>query len=60
MVVTKPTIGSNVEEVKYKNLKLEVWDLGGQEKLRECWQSYFSDTQVKFMDIDKSGNNFRC
>ena len=29
VVVTEPTVGSNVEEVQHKNLKLQVWDLGG-------------------------------
>jgi GTPase SAR1 family protein len=30
VVATKPTIGSNVEEVNYHNIKLVCWDLGGQ------------------------------
>jgi len=30
VVVTQPTIGSNVEEINYKNVKFQVWDLGGQ------------------------------
>ena len=29
VIVTEPTIGSNVEEVSHQNLKLQVWDLGG-------------------------------
>jgi len=29
VIVTEPTIGSNVEEVQHRNLKLQVWDLGG-------------------------------
>lgn len=28
VVTTIPTIGFNVEQVTYKNLKLQVWDLG--------------------------------
>lgn len=46
VVITQPTIGSNVEEVVHKNLKLQVWDLGGQETLRSCWQTYFYGTTV--------------
>ncbi|KAL5501958.1 hypothetical protein EMCRGX_G008643 [Ephydatia muelleri] len=30
VVTTIPTIGFNVETVTYKNLKFQVWDLGGQ------------------------------
>lgn len=29
-VTTVPTIGFNVETVQYKNIKFQVWDLGGQ------------------------------
>ena len=29
VIVTQPTIGSNVEEVNKANLKMQVWDLGG-------------------------------
>ena len=29
VVVTQPTIGSNVEEVSHENLKMQVWDVGG-------------------------------
>lgn len=29
VVITVPTIGFNVETVKYKNVKFTVWDLGG-------------------------------
>lgn len=28
VVTTIPTIGFNVEQVTYKNLKFQVWDLG--------------------------------
>ena len=30
VVVTQPTIGSNVESITHKNLSFEAWDLGGQ------------------------------
>lgn len=34
VVTTIPTIGFNVEQVIYKNLKFQVWDLGGQTSIR--------------------------
>ncbi|CAD7960913.1 unnamed protein product [Amoebophrya sp. A25] len=40
-VITQPTIGCNVEELSYKGVKFTAWDLGGQEKLRDLWPSYF-------------------
>ena len=29
VIQTVPTIGFNVETVKYKNIQFQVWDLGG-------------------------------
>ncbi|KAJ2264929.1 Arf GTPase arl1, partial [Coemansia sp. RSA 371] len=34
VVSTIPTIGFNVETVTYKNIKFQVWDLGGQTNIR--------------------------
>ncbi|RCH88971.1 ADP-ribosylation factor, Arf Arf6, partial [Rhizopus azygosporus] len=32
-VTTIPTVGFNVESVVYKNVKFNVWDVGGQDKI---------------------------
>ncbi|KAI3708006.1 hypothetical protein L2E82_36997 [Cichorium intybus] len=31
-IVTTPTIGFNVEAIEYKNVRFNVWDLGGHDK----------------------------
>ena len=41
VVTTIPTIGFNVETVEYKNISFNVWDVGGQEKLRLLWRHYY-------------------
>ena len=46
-VTTIPTVGFNVETVTYKNVKFNVWDVGGQDKLRPLWRHYYTGTQVK-------------
>ena len=38
VVTTVPTIGFNVETVKYKNISFTVWDVGGQDKIRPLWR----------------------
>lgn len=43
-VTTIPTVGFNVETVMYKNVKFNVWDVGGQDKIRPLWRHYFSGT----------------
>lgn len=38
IVTTIPTIGFNVETIKYKNINFTCWDVGGGYKLRELWR----------------------
>ena len=40
-------IGFNVETVTYKNIKFQVWDLGGQTSIRPYWRCYYPNTQVR-------------
>eukprot|EP01061_Rhynchopus_euleeides_P013787 TRINITY_DN23961_c0_g1_i1.p1 TRINITY_DN23961_c0_g1~~TRINITY_DN23961_c0_g1_i1.p1 ORF type:complete len:181 (+),score=24.71 TRINITY_DN23961_c0_g1_i1:526-1068(+) len=54
VVVTQPTIGSNVEEITHKNINLVCWDLGGQESLRPDWGLYYTDTQAVVMVVDSA------
>jgi GTPase SAR1 family protein len=46
VVHTSPTIGSNVEEVVWKNIHFLMWDIGGQESLRSAWNTYYTNAQV--------------
>ena len=41
VVSSVPTIGFNVETVEYKNIKFTVWDVGGQDKIRQLWRHYY-------------------
>ncbi|CBX98686.1 similar to ADP-ribosylation factor 6 [Plenodomus lingam JN3] len=57
-VTTIPTVGFNVESVTYKNTKFNVWDVGGQDKIRPLWRHYFSgmlgrDRTVPGMQVSK-------
>lgn len=54
VVTTHPTIGSNVEELRHSNVRLQVWDLGGQETLRASWATYFADSNGIIYVIDSS------
>lgn len=42
----KPTLGFNVKAVRSPGFKLNVWDIGGQKKIRPYWKHYFEDTDV--------------
>ena len=47
VVHTSPTIGSNVEEVVWKNVHFLMWDIGGQESIRSAWNTYYTNTEVR-------------
>ncbi|KAI8073953.1 CPS1 protein [Gongronella butleri] len=51
-VTTIPTVGFNVEQVTYKNVKFNVWDVGGQDKIRNLWRHYYAGTQGLIFVID--------
>lgn len=54
VVSAHPTIGSNVEEVKHANTRLQVWDLGGQESLRNSWSLYFTSADAMIFVVDST------
>lgn len=47
-----PTVGFNVETVAHKNVKFNMWDVGGQERLRPLWRHYFPATTALIFVID--------
>jgi len=53
-VSTIPTVGFNVETVTYKKVKFNVWDVGGQDKIRPLWRHYFAGTQALIFVVDSS------
>jgi ADP-ribosylation factor protein 1 len=54
-IVTIPTIGFNVETVSpCKGINFTVWDVGGQEKIRQLWKYYYQNTQGLIFVVDSS------
>ncbi|KAH3901429.1 probable ADP-ribosylation factor 3 [Saccharomycodes ludwigii] len=49
-----PTVGFNVETVSYKKVKFNMWDVGGQERLRPLWRHYYPATNALIFVIDSS------
>uniref|UniRef100_A0A034WUC8 small monomeric GTPase n=1 Tax=Bactrocera dorsalis TaxID=27457 RepID=A0A034WUC8_BACDO len=41
--LSQPTIGFNLEEVRYKDLSFSLWDLGGQCRLRALWKHFLTE-----------------
>lgn len=41
-----------METVTYKNVKFNVWDVGGQDKIRPLWRHYYTGTQGLVFVVD--------
>jgi len=54
VVHTSPTIGSNVEQVTWRNIHFVMWDIGGQENLRTSWTTYYAHTEFIILVIDST------
>ena len=54
MITTNPTVGSNVEEVTHRSVRFQVWDLGGQDKLRKVWSTYYVGAHAVVLVIDST------
>lgn len=51
---TVPTQGFNVKSLSHNGFKLNVWDIGGQKKIREYWVNYYNNTDGIVFVIDSS------
>ncbi|KAL7716549.1 ADP-ribosylation factor 6-like [Entamoeba marina] len=52
--LTIPTMGHHTETIKINKLKLTVWEVGGQEKIRQHWDRYFEGSSALIFVIDCS------
>ena len=53
-VATLPTIGFNLERVRYGNTIFTCFDIGGQKKIRGLWYHYYEGTDAIIYVIDVS------
>ncbi len=49
-----PTQGFNIKSVQSDGFKLNVWDIGGQRKIRPYWRNYFENTDDLVYVIDSA------
>ena len=53
-VNTIPTVGFNVENLRYKNIEMNCWDIGGQEKIRRLWYHYYEGADAVIFVVDSN------
>uniref|UniRef100_K3X431 ADP-ribosylation factor-like protein 2 n=1 Tax=Globisporangium ultimum (strain ATCC 200006 / CBS 805.95 / DAOM BR144) TaxID=431595 RepID=K3X431_GLOUD len=49
-----PTLGFDIQTLEYKNFKLNVWDVGGQQTIRSYWRNYFEQTDGLVWVVDSA------
>jgi len=47
-----PTFGFDIHTVEYRDFKIHIWDIGGQESLRSYWKNYFESTDGIIWVVD--------
>lgn len=53
-VTTMPTVGFNVEKITYGNVNFNIWEVGGERKIRSLWRHYFTDAQGVIFVVDST------
>eukprot|EP01080_Neovahlkampfia_damariscottae_P004009 gene4009-7265_t len=54
IITTIPTIGFNIETILYKNLCVNFWDVGGNDRIRPFWTSYYVGCHFICFVVDTS------
>ena len=54
IVTPFPTIGFNVEMIRYKDVDLTIWDVGGCDKIKPLWRHYYQNTQGVIFVVDSN------
>jgi len=49
-----PTQGFNIKSITCQGMKLNVWDIGGQRKIRTFWKKYLENTDLLIYVIDSA------
>lgn len=48
------TVGLNIGKIDIENVRLNFWDLGGQEELQSLWDKYYAESHAVIYVVDSS------
>eukprot|EP01119_Soliformovum_irregulare_P012055 TRINITY_DN30_c0_g1_i1.p1 TRINITY_DN30_c0_g1~~TRINITY_DN30_c0_g1_i1.p1 ORF type:complete len:185 (-),score=48.81 TRINITY_DN30_c0_g1_i1:87-641(-) len=51
---TKPTVGFDTKDVKYSGVRFTVYDVAGNEKVRDLWKHYYADADAVVWVVDST------
>ena len=43
-----------MNQVKWRNVHFVMWDIGGQESLRQAWSTYYTGTHFMILVVDST------
>ena len=49
-----PTFGFEIKTVRYRDFRLDFWDIGGQKSIRPYWQNCFEQTDAVMWVVDST------
>lgn len=49
-----PTLSFNIVTLEHQNIRLNLWDIGGQKSLRPFWRNYFEETDAIIWVVDST------
>lgn len=55
----EPTLGFNIQTIKYEDYQLNFWDVGGQTSIRSYWRNYFEMTDGVIWVVDSADRSDR-
>jgi len=53
-IIPKPSVGFEVQEVKYKGVVMSIYDVAGGAKVRDLWRHYYGDSDAIVWVVDCS------
>ena len=51
---TTPTVGFNFQTVIHKKAEINIWDTGGQDKIRDLWKHYYDQVDGVLFVVDST------
>lgn len=54
---TTPTVGFNFQTVIHKKAEINIWDTGGQDKIRDLWKHYYEQVNGVLFVVDSTDEN---
>lgn len=53
-MMTPPSPPSPPVQVKWRNIHFVMWDIGGQDSLRQAWSTYYTGTHFLLLVVDST------